>query len=440
MPEVIIPNNFTPRDYQLDTFKHFHNGGDRGVDVWPRRAGKDTTALHLMATMMVNKVGNYWHLFPQQTQARKAIWNGINKEGKKILEEVFPLSIRKRTSQQEMTIELFNGAIYQLCGSDNYDALVGSNPVGTIFSEYPLTNPSAWDYIRPILAENGGWAYFIFTPRGRNHGFKLYEQAKLHVARQNEDPTRKKRWHCTKLTVHDINHIPADILADEREEMGDDEFKQEYETDFDAVVKGVIYSKQMKRMRDEKRIGIVPYHPDYPVKVISDLGKRDSTALIFVQTVLGQIRFIDYYENNGEEVAHYAKILQEKPYVYEKTPLILPHDGKHTKLGQEFSVQEQFEALGYPAEVLEVSGVEEGINTTRSYLSNVWIDEIKCARLLDCLSTYHYKYNEKLKVLSNTPEHDWASDGADATRYAAVGYKAAEASRDRVRKVRPGII
>jgi len=33
-----------------------------------------------------------------------------------------------------------------------------------------LQDPRAWDFIRPILAENGGLAVFNFTPRGANHG------------------------------------------------------------------------------------------------------------------------------------------------------------------------------------------------------------------------------------------------------------------------------
>ena len=54
--------------------------------------------------------------------------------------------------------------------------------VGVVFSEYSLADPAAWDYVRPILAENGGWAVFIFTPRGRNHGHALLEMARRNPA------------------------------------------------------------------------------------------------------------------------------------------------------------------------------------------------------------------------------------------------------------------
>ncbi|WP_315928882.1 hypothetical protein [Mesorhizobium sp. SP-1A] len=55
------------------------------------------------------------------------------------------------------------------CRADNYNALVGTPPVGLTASEWALANPTAWAYLAPILAENNGWAAFISTPRGNNH-------------------------------------------------------------------------------------------------------------------------------------------------------------------------------------------------------------------------------------------------------------------------------
>ena len=64
----------------------------------------------------------------------------------------------------DMRLELKNGSIYQVVGTDNVDRLVGSNPIGVIFSEFSLQDPRAWDLVRPILAENGGWAV-LFIPQ-----------------------------------------------------------------------------------------------------------------------------------------------------------------------------------------------------------------------------------------------------------------------------------
>ncbi len=41
------------------------------------------------------------------------------------------------------------------------NSIVGTNPYGCIFSEYALQDPRAWNFVRPILTENKGWAIFI---------------------------------------------------------------------------------------------------------------------------------------------------------------------------------------------------------------------------------------------------------------------------------------
>ena len=129
-------------------------GGGRAALVWHRRSGKDATALNFAACAAHRRVGVYWHMLPTATQARKAVWDAVGADGRKVLDQVFPRVLRRATNVTEMKIEFKCGSIWQLVGSDNYNALVGANPVGVVFSEYSLADPAAWDYVRPILAEN----------------------------------------------------------------------------------------------------------------------------------------------------------------------------------------------------------------------------------------------------------------------------------------------
>lgn len=235
--KITIPNNWSARSYQKPTFNNFGWGKtyQRAACVWHRRAGKDSMGLNLTAREMFKRVGTYWHLFPEQTQARRAIWNGVDKKGRRILEQVFPGFLKcmktrkpsgvvKRVSGQELLIELVNGSIWQMAGSDNYDSLVGSNPVGVVFSEYSIANPLAWDYIRPILLENGGFAIFIYTPRGRTHGYKLFQ-----MALKNDD------WIAERLTYRDTGVLTeADIESEREAGMSENKIAQEYGCDFEA--------------------------------------------------------------------------------------------------------------------------------------------------------------------------------------------------------------
>jgi hypothetical protein len=226
MASLTIPYNWRPALHQIGLYNSFGYGKkfQRGCAVWHRRAGKDSTALNLTAREMFGRVGSYWHLFPEQTQARRAVWNGIDREGRRIIDQFLPPEVRKRKSDQEMLIEVSNGSIWQMAGSDNFDSLVGSNPVGVVFSEWSLANPEAWEYIRPILVENGGWALFIYTPRGKNHGHQTYVNA-------IGDPG----WFCERLTVDDTGLISPEVIdAERRAGMAESKIRQEFYCSFEA--------------------------------------------------------------------------------------------------------------------------------------------------------------------------------------------------------------
>ena len=176
--EIKLPYKWQPREYQKPLWEYLSAGGKRAVARWHRRAGKDEVFLHHVACAAHERTGTYWYMLPEYGQARKAMWDAINpKTGKKRIDDAFPQEIRKRTLDQSMMIEFHCGSTFQLVGSDSFNALVGSPPVGLVFSEYAISQPSSWGYLMPILEENGGWAGFNSTPRGKNHFKRLCEFA-----------------------------------------------------------------------------------------------------------------------------------------------------------------------------------------------------------------------------------------------------------------------
>lgn len=213
---LTIPHKFKPRAYQLPVLKAMDKGIKRAVCVWHRRSGKDKTLFNLMVKKAFERVGTYFYLFPTYTQGKKILWKGMDKSGFKFTDHIPPELIEKK-NDTEMYIELKNGSVIQIVGTDQIDNIVGTNPIGCVFSEYSLQNPKAWDLIRPILAENGGWAIFNFTPRGKNHGWKILQQA-----RQSDD------WFHQVLSVEDTKAISEDVLEKERQEMPQEMYEQEY--------------------------------------------------------------------------------------------------------------------------------------------------------------------------------------------------------------------
>lgn len=397
----------------MPVLRYFDNGGTRAATIWHRRAGKDACALNQTAKAAFQRVAAYWHLMPTQKQARKAIWNGVNpKTGKRIIDQVFPEEVRKRTRDDEMMIELINGSIWQLAGSDNYDSLVGSNVAGVVFSEWSLTNPRSWDYVRPILAENGGWAWFIYTPRGKNHGYDLYN-----VAEDNPN------WFNQILTVDETKAISLDIIEEERASgMSEEMIQQEYYCSFNGSIEGSYYSDMIRKAKEENRIAEIPIIDTVPVNTFWDLGRNDTTVIWFHQRVGHENRFIDYYETNGESLHHYAKVLKDKGYLYGDH--YLPHDVEVTELTTNMSRRETLESLGVRPLVVvpRVHDVNEGIQMVRNVFNTCHFDEGRCKQGVRALESYRKEYDEKNQTFRSRPLHDWSSNGADAFRQFAQGY------------------
>jgi hypothetical protein len=311
----------------------------------------------------------------------------------------------------EMRLTLSNGSIFQVVGTDNADRLVGANPVGVVFSEYSIQDPRAWDYIRPILAENEGWALFIYTARGRNHGYDL-----LNVAKRNES------WFQEVLSVEDTRSIPMSAIDDERAAgMPEEMIQQEFFCSFDAPLVGSYYGNPMAKLLADGHITKVPYDPVLDVHTSWDLGVGDSTVIIFFQMAHNEIRIIDFYDNQGEGLPHYIKTLREKEYVYGDH--FAPHDIKVRDFSTGKSRLEVARELGVRFRVVANLRIEDGIEAVRSVLPRCYIDEDKCSHLIEALRQYRKDYDEKHLTFKDRPLHDWTSHPADAMRYLALGIR-----------------
>lgn len=214
----ITLNRFQPRWYQHDVFDALENKQyKRLLLVWPRRAGKDICSWNIAIRQCLKKVCLIFYVLPTYSQARKAIFDAIAIDSTKFIDYI-PKQLIEAININEQKIRFKNGSILQCIGGDSYDSsLVGSNPYGIVLSEYALMSDQVFAYARPILAANDGWAIICSTPRGKNHFYHLYK-----LAQQLPD------WYVSKMTVDDTQHIPVDVLAQERAQMNEELFQQEY--------------------------------------------------------------------------------------------------------------------------------------------------------------------------------------------------------------------
>ena len=406
--EIIqLPYKFYPRDYQIPIVNAFNKGYKRIIQLWHRRSGKDKLDVNIVAREMNKKVGAYYYFYPTYAQGRKALWEAIGKDGFKYTDH-FPKELVEKTNDTNMQVFYKNGSIFQIIGTDDIDKIVGTNPIGLVFSEYSLQNPKAWEFMRPILRENGGWAIFNFTPRGKNHAYDLYNMA------MNNDS-----WFVSKLTVDDTDTLtPSDIQEERDAGMLEEMIQQEYYCSFTAAIIGAYYSKEVELAEREGRFTNVPYDPHALVHTVWDLGIADAMAIGFYQIVGQEVHMIDYYEGSNQEFAKYVKIVKDKPYVFGNH--FAPHDIKQRELMSGKTRLDTARELGIQFQVVPSISVESGIDHARRMFRKVWADKEKCKDWIRLIPQYTKDYDEKKKMFKDTPLHDWTSHGADQFRYASL--------------------
>lgn len=407
--DVVIP--FKPREYQLPMLNHILQGGKRAFVEWHRRAGKDLCMWNLTVRMASTNIGLYFYFLPTYTQGKKIIWDGITNDGISFLSFIPKEMIARDTNGTEMKIKLKNGSIVQIIGTDNYDAIRGTNPIGCVFSEFAYQNPMAWDVVRPILRINKGWALFNTTPNGENHSHDIGEMAKKH-----------KGWFHEVLTIKDTGQLTEADMDEERAEGYDEDMiQQEYYCSHKVGNRGSYYSSLVLEAETDNRITDLPVEKHIPVDIFQDIGRNDSYSLGFLQKIGNEIRFVDFYQDNGKDVSHYIEYVLEMKYrigiVY------LPHDAKQKRVEAKNSVWEQWEEAGFRVKLVPKHGINSGIQETRKKFKRFKFDKMRTVHLIRCLKTYHKEWDERAKVFRQVPKHDWSSHAADMVRYVSVGWE-----------------
>lgn len=214
-----------------------------------------------------------------------------------------------------------------------------------------------------------------------------------------------------------------------KEQQGHDMFREYPSTPeeaFKANVEGAYLRDQMAKMREQHRIGRIPIL-DAPVYTTWDLGVNDVTAITFWQDVGLERRAIDYEEHAGEGWGFYAGLLIDKGYSYSEHKM--PHDADHRMMNQEATTRKQeAEKAGISnITVLDrIRAEQEGIDASRAFLPNVYIDEERCERLIQCLDNYKKEWDEKRGTWKNKPDHNWASHGYKSLESAAIAPQSAK--------------
>ena len=339
------------------------------------------------------------YLAPYYVQAKDIAWMYLKHYSAPLI------AIGGKVNESELSITYpHNGAQIKLYGAENAERMRGLYSDGDVIDEAQGVSKSVLtQIILPSLADRKGWLDVSGTPKGWEN--LLGELAKL----AKNDPD----WFYQILKASETGIIPADELARQKSLMPDNEYEQEFECSFDAAITGSVYGQWLSQK--ELREGL--YDPLLPVHTAWDLGFDDATAIWFWQITGGEIRIIDYYENNGQNIEHYCDFLRSRQYNYGKH--FVPHDASHKLLAAGGrSIVQQAYAYGVKMFVVSATSQQNGIEAARKTLERSYFD-VKTTQGFNALKQYQFQYDEDKKIFRDKPRHDWTSHAADA--YEIIG-------------------
>ena len=437
-----MKHQFNVRWYQ----QNFHRAlvertHDRLMAVWHRRAGKDEVTLDGERTLALKDPGTYWHCFPEQKQARKAIWNGVDGHtGRRRIFQAFPERIIARMQDDDMFIEFkkeYCGgktSTWQMIGSDRYDSTVGSGPKGITYSEWALSNPSAWAYHSPMIRESGGYAAFITTPRGNNHAKTMADRAK-----RNPDT-----WFFEELSIRDTKALSEAVLKEALEEyqdlygleLGQAFFDQEYYVSWAGAMVGAYWGGEMFRAERQGRIKEVDIDWSHPVHCVMDLGKAVNNPLWFFQVIAGVPHIVDFWRPTTDDLDDWIKWMDDMGY---GGNIYVPHDILVTEWGSKrtrLEVLQEKVGMSRVKRVAKVSvadGLQAGrktINQALFHKGDIYaIDQSTRERAermelgRSGLQSYRREWDDELKTFRENPVKDWAEHIGSAFRYLGLAWK-----------------
>lgn len=300
-----------------------------------------------------------------------------------------------------------------LFGYEHPESKRGYHPDLIILDEAGIMPPSTFGtVIQPMLTSNeeGRQSKLIVigTPKGQNQFYKLWCKG---------NSPNLTDWKSFTLKASTSNLLTEETLNRARQSVTPAEYSQEYECDFFAsVLSGSVYGDLFNR------IGVsiddtFEYDGYLPVWTAWDFGHSNNTAIWFFQVKNDLVTYIDYYENSGCDISHYAGEVLSKKYTYASA--ILPWDAKQSNIRSSINLSEMLEQFGIKNIVLPKTSVTAGIEAAKLLLKSCRFNRSRCARGIEHLKNYQYRLDPAGEKTS-TPLHDEHSDGADAFRYSAI--------------------
>lgn len=281
--------------------------------------------------------------------------------------------------------------------------------------EAEKVSDNSWELLIPTIRKKGSEIWVSFNAKAADDPTYI----RMVLRADSDSIVRKVSWR--------DNPFFPDVLEKERLKLLKDDpeaYKHIWEGEFDTRFFGGVYTQWVERAREESRIIDNLYDPELPVHTGWDLGYDDSTAIWWFQVAGDEVRYIDYYENSGEDIEHYCSVISGRKYPYGSH--YVPHDGNNKLLASGGrSIVQQAYGFGVKMQVVKATTQQNQIEAARKTLKTAWFDKKKTAAGVQHLLKYQYEWDEDNKKFKSKPRHDGHSHAADAFEITAMRWRVA---------------
>ncbi|GAA0586671.1 PBSX family phage terminase large subunit [Halomonas salifodinae] len=287
----------------------------------------------------------------------------------------------------------------------------------------------AWVKVIPTVREHDSEIWITWNPERENSA----TNKRFRIDAPEDSVIVEMNWRDNPWFPEVLNHERLEDL-----QKRPDQYDHIWEGDFVRVVEGAYYARHITEARMQHRIGRVAKDPHLPIKLFCDIGgtgaRSDAFAMWAVQFVGHEIRILDYYEAQGQELGHHLGWMRNRGYTPDTSEVYLPHDGKTQDRVFSVSYESAFKQAGYRVIVVPNQGkgaASARIDEARRLFPSMWFNEATCKPGLDALGWYHEKKDEQ-RDIGLGPNHDWSSHAADAFGLMAVSHKPPKSTAKRL--------
>ncbi|WP_297478375.1 terminase family protein [Ferrovum sp.] len=355
------------------------------VVVAGRRWGKSALSRVLMIKHAQVRNTLIWYVAPTYRMAKQIMWRDLL--------DAIPRKWIKKVNETTLSIYLVNGARIELKGADKADSLRGVGIHFLVLDEFQDMSEDTWKQVlRPTLADTGGKAIFIGTPRAYNHLYELYKLG------QDKNKVLSEQWESWQFPTITSPFIPLSEIEAARNDMSEKDFQQEFEASFITMAGRVYYPFDRR-----EHVGKYPFNPRLTIWIGMDFNIDPMSAVILQPQPNGELWAVDEVVLFGSNTEEMSAALDKKFWREQKQVTLYPDPAggqrQHARGETDLDILREggFKKIKYrrknPLVVNRVNAVNRMLKTAAGTIK-LRIDE-KCKHLINALEQTIYKKGTK---------------------------------------------